>query len=220
MPARKRDRVYRSVMATDQDGELEWVEIRRLHDPIAADIAARFLRDHHVPVRVHGGSTRALPAIGLTDIRLLVPEDDAARAVQVLEAMDLGSRSEHPFRGGRAPGSESEDEPYEAPVARRNGAFAFVLAFLVPVGAGHFYARHGAAGIILAAGIVGAFLASILGYAPLARAPLILIALDAVLSPFAVRRFNSGHVPGAGVQTLVALAAVACAILVALVAGA
>jgi hypothetical protein len=204
-------------MAGDVVDEGEWVEVRRLHDPIAGEIAASFLRDHQVPVRMHGGSTQALPSIGLTDIRILVPRKDVARAAQALEALDLGARDNSPFRSGSAP--ESDEESYESPTARRNGAFAFVLAWIVPVGAGHFYARHGAAGVILAAGIVGTFVGSMLGSAALLHAAVILIALDAVFSPLAVRRFNAGRVPAPGKQRLAALLAVVVAIGVALLLG-
>ncbi len=182
----------------------DWVEILRVHDRFEADITLRFLEDHGVPVRTGGGGSTALPMISLTDVRILVPREHAERAEQVLEAMREGRAEVHPFRN-------APPEPYDAPRATRKAPFAVMLALFVPVGGGHFYARHGAAGAILASGIVGGMLAALLGAHGLAFASGLLVLVDAGLSPFAVQRDNAGRTPSEGVQRAYALAAVTAA---------
>jgi hypothetical protein len=198
-------------LADEDDGN--WVELLRVHDAVEAEITARFLDDHGVSVRTFGGATSALPTIGLTDLRLLVPRAQVQAAEQALSAMRDGAGSLHPFRN-------APPEPYDAPTARRKGPFAFVLALLVPVGAGHFYARHGAAGALFAAGVAGAFVGSTMGARWLAYAIPVLVAIDAVTSPFAVRRVNASRVPNDGRQRVWALGAVALAYGVAFAVGA
>jgi hypothetical protein len=195
-----------------EQGDTEWVLALKSRDPVEAEMAERFLADHDVPVRVTGGATHALPAMGLNDVRILVRKADAARALEILRALDRGAPNSHPFRGGAAL------EPYEKPVERRKWPFAVVLAFCVPIGAGHFYARHGAAGTVLAAGIVGSAFAGVwLGMPELLHATVLIIAIDVLSCPFAVRRFNLGKIPEESAQRLAALAAVVVAIVVSFV---
>jgi hypothetical protein len=182
----------------------EWVELLRMHDRVQADITVRFLEDHGVRVQVSGGANSALPTLGLTDVRLLVHGEDVERAEQALEAMRGGRSDAHPFR-------DQPPEPYEAPVAKKKAPFAVMLALLVPVGGGHFYARHGAAGTILAAGIIGGFIASVLWVRGVAHTCWILVLLDAIFAPAAVRRANAGRVPSEARQRAWALAAVVLA---------
>jgi len=183
------------------DEEVDWVEILRVHDRFESDVTVGFLRDHGVPVQTSGGANTALPMMGLTDLRILVPRADVERAEQVLTAMKRGQPEGHPFR-------DAPPESYEAPVARRKGPFAIMLALLVPIGGGHFYARHGAAGTILAAGIIGGFVGTCLGVRALIYACAGLVVIDAVFAPLAVRRTNRGDTPNEGTQRAWALAAV------------
>jgi hypothetical protein len=190
----------------------EWVELLRVHDRFEADITVRFLEDHAVPVRTAGGGNTALPMISLTDVRILVRREDAERAEQVLSAMRGGRAEAHPFRN-------APPEPYEAPRAMRKAPFAGMLALLVPVGGGHFYARHGAAAAVLAGGIIGGVAAGVLGAPSLLRSSAFLVLLDAALSPLAVRRHNRGETPSDSKQRAYALAAVAAAYLAGALAG-
>jgi hypothetical protein len=194
-----------------REEEIDWVEIVRVHDQFEADVTAGFLRDHGVPVQTAGGGSTALPMMGLTDMRILVPRADLERAGQVLEAMKRGAAEAHPFR-------DAPPEPYEAPVAKRKSAFAMMLALLVPIGGGHFYARHGAAGTILAAGIIGGVVGARFGVPALVYASALLVVIDAVTSPLAVRRTNKGAPSSEGAQRRWALAAVAAAYVLALTA--
>jgi len=194
-----------------REEEIDWVEIVRVHDRFEADVTAGFLRDHGVPVQTAGGGSTALPMMGLTDLRILVPRADLERAGQVLEAMKRGAAEAHPFR-------DAPPEPYEAPVAKRKAAFAVMLALLVPIGGGHFYARHGAAGTILAAGIIGGVIGARFGVPALVYASALIVVIDAVTSPFAVRRTNKGAPSSEGSQRGWALAAVAAAYVLALTA--
>lgn len=191
--------------------EIDWVEIVRVHDRFEADVTAGFLRDHGVPVQTAGGGSTALPMMGLTDLRILVPRGDLERAGQVLEAMKRGAADAHPFR-------DVPPEPYEPPVATRKAAFAVMLALLVPIGGGHFYARHGAAGAIFAAGVFGGVLGARFGIPALIYASALLVVIDAVTSPFAVRRTNRGAPSSEAAQRGWAFAAVAFAYVLALTA--
>ena len=104
--------------------EVEWVELLRVYDRFEAEIIVGMLEDHDVPVRTYGGATTALPAIGLTDVRILVPRDEKDRAEQVLAAMRGGRADVHPFR-------DAPPEPYDAPVRRRLGPqFAWAMLAL------------------------------------------------------------------------------------------
>jgi len=171
-----------------------------------------FLADHGIPVQQHGGATSAIPTIGLTDLRIDVPEHMFAEAKEALVALREGKPDDHPFRGSKG----GKPEPYQAPVEVRKWPYALVLAFLVPIGGGHFYARHGAAGIILAAGCVGALAGALVGMPALLHAWLIIVVADAVLAPFAVRRFNAQAVPTDGTQRAFALGVLAAAFVVAI----
>ena len=91
----------------------------------------------------------------------------------------------------------------------RSAIGAAFLAVVVPIGGGHFYARHGAAGTILAAGIIGAALGMVFaGRGELARTWALLVAADMVGSFWAVRRFNAKRVPSESTQRRWALVAV------------
>lgn len=182
----------------------DWVELLRMHDRVQAEITVRFLEDHGVRVQISGGANTALPTLGLTDLRLLVASEDVDRAEQALEAMREGRADAHPFR-------DQPPEPYEAPVAKKKAPFAVMLALLVPVGGGHFYARHGAAGTILAAGVIGGFLASIGWTRSAIYTCWILVLIDAVFAPLAVRRANAGEVPSDARQRAWAIGAVVLA---------
>jgi hypothetical protein len=102
---------------------VDWVELLRVYDRFQADITVRFLEDHGVPVQTAGGANVALPMMGMTDVRILVPRTDLERAGQVLEAMRSDRADVHPFR-------DAPPEPYEAPVAKRKTPFATILALL------------------------------------------------------------------------------------------
>jgi hypothetical protein len=102
--------------------EVDWVELLRVYDRFEAEITVGMLEDHDVPVRTYGGATTALPAIGLTDVRILVPRADRDRAEQVLAAMRDGGADVDPFR-------DAPTEPYDAPIRRRLGPH-FVWAIL------------------------------------------------------------------------------------------
>ena len=58
-------------MSESLSDAMDWVELLRVHDRFQAEITVGMLEDHDVPVRTYGGATTALPAIGLTDVRIL-----------------------------------------------------------------------------------------------------------------------------------------------------
>jgi hypothetical protein len=180
------------------ESEDDWVEIRRFDDPLRADMVRNFLREHGVVVASRGdpGVTAVLNRFTtVVDIRLDVPRAQLEAAQEALAAMEA-AEVEHPFRGGRR---GKEDEPTE-PLPRKT-AFAIFLALLFPIGAGHFYARHGAAATILCAGIVGGVLGAFVGGRPeLLRIAGYIITADILLSHWAVKRHNEKRVPSESVQ--------------------
>jgi hypothetical protein len=188
--------------------ERDWVEVRRATTPVEADMVRNFLRDHGVPSAINGdsGGTRLVWQQTMMDIRIVVAPGDLENAREVLTAMTADT-AEHPFRGA-PPVAREDEEPY---VASRSMMAAPMLGVLVPIGAGHFYARHGAAGTILCAGVAGSFLGIMLGHLELAVTWGILVAVDVIGSVFAVRRFNAQRVPPENVQRTWAIAAVVVA---------
>ena len=105
--------------------EIDWVELLRVYDRFEAEVTVAMLEDHDVPVRTAGGATTALPTIGLTDVRILVPPSEVERATEVLAAMRGGRADVHPFR-------DPPEEPYDAPVRKRLGPqFAWAMVILV-----------------------------------------------------------------------------------------
>ena len=169
-----------------------------------------FLLDHDVRVAIRGNpqATRFAWSATTDNLRIVVPPSDLEKAKEALAAMSAGDA--HPFRGPvQAPDEEAVEEKFEKP---RSAVGAAMLAVFVPIGAGHFYARHGAAGQILCIGMIGSILASVLlGHAELFSAWGILILIDIVGSFFAVRRFNTKRVPSEGVQRQWAFGAVVLA---------
>ncbi|MDB4998526.1 MAG: hypothetical protein JWM74_5958 [Myxococcaceae bacterium] len=203
---------------SDEDGandEDQWVVLRRYDDPLEAQIAVDFLRHHDVRVSLQGnsGATSVLNRFDtVLDIRVIVPRSEADSAREVLDAMTVEVTNEQPFRGSSPPSQAIE--PMHRPRYRRA---AFVLALAVPIGGGHFYAQHNAGGIVLAGGIVGGFLGVLLRGPPtLLIASAILVVLDALLSPLAVRRYNEGRVPSDETQRKWALGAVVASYVVAI----
>ena len=193
---------------TDVEDEGDWVEVRRASTPVEADMVRDFLRDHGVRSAVNGdsGGTRLPWQHTIMDIRIVVSPGDLDEAREVLEAMVSNTR-EHPFRG--APPNARDERDEDAPLEKRRSAMAaMMLAWLVPIGSGHFYARHGAAGTLLCAGILGAFVGVLLGHPETAVAAGILVLVDGIGAYWAVKRHNEGRTPPEGVQRRWAIGAV------------
>jgi hypothetical protein len=198
------------MAAREDDGE-EWIEIRRYVDATAAEMTRDFLLEHDVAARLRGntGATSVLNRFTtVIDTRLDVKRGQIDLAREALHALEIGDSVEDPFRG-RRPIAPDEETPYVAP---KKASAAMMLGFILPIGAGHFYARHGAAGGILFAGILASILGTIVAARPeLAIAWTVIVVADIVLSPAAVRRFNEGKVPAEGTQRAVALGVLAVA---------
>lgn len=192
------------------DEEDDWVEVRRFTDSIGADMIRDFLHEHDVRVAIRGNpqATRMTWSATTDVIRIVVARADLEKANEALAAMTAGDA--HPFRG--ASPIDDEDDKGETFVKPRSALGAAVLSLLVPIGAGHFYARHGAAGTVLCAGIVGSVLGIWFGGRyDLARAWGILVLIDMVGSIWAVRRFNQNRVPAERMQRGWAMVAVVLA---------
>jgi hypothetical protein len=192
----------------------EWIEIRRFGHAVEAEITRDFLRDHGVRVSMRGeaGGIVALTHLGaLGAIRLSVPRSDLDKAREALAAM-------------RAPADEAFDQPEptsyrthdgedDEPIARKQRPpwAAPALAIMFPIGGGHLYAQHLATGWVLAASTVCCFVLS--GHRPyLMRAAILIVVLDAIFSPRAVRETNARNTPPDATQLLRAAAMLTVAI--------
>ncbi len=191
--------------ASEASEEQDWIEIRRGESPVTTDMISDFLRDHDIRVLVRGNTKATrLPwqSEGNTVLRIAVHPGDVEKAREALEAFDAKAE---PSAGKE----EKEEEKY---VQKRSALGAAFLGIVLPIGAGHFYARHGAAGTILCAGMIGSVLGMWFGgHWELARAWGILVAIDIVAARWAVKRFNEGRVPPESTQRGWALAAVVLA---------
>jgi hypothetical protein len=198
----------------DPADEADWVEVRRFDDAIGATMIRDFLQDHGVRVALRGNplATRMTWSQTSDNLRIVVAPADLERAREALAAMSTGGDT-HPFRGASPP-ADDEPEPAAAFVKPRSGLGGAILALFMPIGAGHFYARHGAAGTVLGAGMVGAGLAGALLRQPfLYRAWALLWLVDIFGTFAAVRRFNAQRVPSESRQRRVAAGVVVLALL-------
>ena len=196
---------YARPMSGDDEGD--WIEVRRITDRIGAEMIRDFLEEHGVRVAIRGNpqATRMTWSQTSDLIRIVVAPGDVEKAHEALAAVTAGDA--HPFRGGAPP--DDEDERPERFVKPRSPLGAAFLAVIVPIGGGHFYARHSAFGTILACGIIGAVVGAVLtGRIELVRTWGLLVLVDAIGAVLAVRRFNEKRVPSDGVQRGWAIAAV------------
>jgi hypothetical protein len=209
-----------------------WVVVRHYDDGLAAHIALDFLRDHGVPVAVRGnsGTTAILNRFDTAlDVRLVVRPKHLAAALEALSALEspgnpIEARDEllPPFAGSGAD-APTGGHPYRDMIAAEPEArtryrrAAFALAFMLPIGSGHFYAGENVAGAVLAAAIAGcAATAVAMRDDRLLVAAMVVVVCDALLSPGAVVRANAGAPASPRAQALRAAACAAFAALVAL----
>jgi hypothetical protein len=169
--------------------------VRVLEDPPLARMTLDFLRHHDIRAETRGDSPEGVRQLYKTfDIRIVVPRAQAQDALDALEAMTSDATDATPFRGPLPPPELGEEAPAAA-IRNKRGLFAFVLAFLVPFGGGHFYAEHTAAGVVIAVAMLLFLIGSMLLRAPmLGTAMAFLIGFDALLSPWAVKRYRADAV--------------------------
>lgn len=199
---------------SDTEDDADWIEIRRFAAPTDTEMIRDFLHDHGIRVRVDGAintATRLPWTMAANDARIMVHPADFDHAKEVLLAMESGDAADQPFRGPEKKKEKKADEE-EKYVQKRSALGAAFLGLIVPIGAGHFYARHGAAGTILCAGIIGSVLGMWFGgHWELSRAWAILVGIDMVAARWAVKRFNEGRIPPEGTQRMWAAMAVVIA---------
>ncbi len=210
-------------MSADADEVVDWVTIARYDDALEAQIALDFLRDHGVAVALRGnsGATSILNRFDtVMDIRLVVERAHLEHAQEALAALTpsidqlepeppvSASASLSPYRDNRARADDLAHADDDAPRHRYRRA-AFALAFAVPIGGGHFYARHEYAGGVLALGTVAYVATGIVrGDVAFVFAAAIVVALDAVFAVGAVARHNRGATASPRAQVALATAVV------------
>lgn len=196
-----------------RDEQVEWVVLRTFDDPALARMTLDFLQDHDIPVQTRGDSPEGVRNLySPFDIRVVVPASRLEEAREALAAFTAEPTPETPFRGPLPPPELGPEDAPATALRKKRGPFAFALAFLVPIGGGHFYAQHNAAGLVLALAFVGFVIAAMQGYAVFGVAAVCVIALDALASALlAVRRCNEQRIPSPNVQRLTALGLVAVA---------
>ena len=213
--------------------EPEWVVLRRLHDPIEAEMAVEFLRQHDVPVAMQGSAVAGvLNGYGVVpDLRILVPRDVVDSAERALEAMaapaealldgeDDPSRAgdadedELPPRAALITASSPLDTYREVPSARaptnatrRTRAEVVRAAIFVP-GGGHFCVGARSAGAFFAMSVIGCVGVALITQAwALALAVPAILAADATLAMQIAQR--PSHARSAVRETLAAVLSVA-----------
>lgn len=203
--------------------DADWVVLRRYDDGLEAQIALDFLRANGVAVALQGnsGATSILNRFDtVMDIRLVVERADLEHAQEALAALTpsidqlepeppvSGNASLSPYRDNRARADDLAHADDDAPKQRYRRA-AFALAFAVPIGGGHFYARHEYTGGVLALGTVAYVATGIVrGDVAFVLAAAIIVALDAVFAVRAVARHNRGATSTPGAQVALATAIV------------
>ena len=195
----------------------EWVLLRRYDDGLNAQIALDFLRDHGVPVALRGnsGATAVLNRFDtVLDVRIVVRHEHLADALEALEALEspslpIESREElapvsgHPYRDTSERGHE---------ISPRYRRAAVALAFMLPIGSGHFYAGENVAGVVFAISIAACALSAVVARSDgPAVAAMFVVAFDALTCSFAVARHNAGMPASRARQALRAMACVAVA---------
>jgi len=199
----------------------EWIVVRHYDDGLTAQIALDFLRDHGVPVAIRGnsGATAILNRFdSAIDVRLVVRQKHLARALEALTALEspgtpIEAREElmpvsgHPYR----------DVQVEPERRQRYRRAAFALAFMLPIGSGHFYAGENVAGAVLAAAIAGCAATAVVMHADrMWIAAMFVVACDALTSLAAVARANAGAAASPRVQAVRATACAAFALVASL----
>ncbi len=179
----------------DEVDDTEWVVVRVFEDPPLARMTLDFLRHHDIRAETRGDSPEGVRQLYKTfDIRIVVPASQASEATEALAAMTSDATDQTPFRGPLPPPELHEEAPAAA-IRNKRGLFAVVLAFLVPFGGGHFYAEHTATGVVIALAMLVMLCSSMVLREPMfGTAMIFLIALDAAMSPLAVRRYREDAV--------------------------
>jgi hypothetical protein len=121
-----------------------FVIVHRSFDPVQAEMLADVLRDAEIAVRVIGTRSGASIGVGqvIMEVHLEVPEPLAGQATDVLESFLTGDGAALlREQGAMGEGDEGDDEPppRETPRTPLLGAG---VALLLPLGAGHLYARR------------------------------------------------------------------------------
>jgi hypothetical protein len=193
----------------------EWVLLRQFSNPAVARMTVDFLRDSGIRFELRGDTPDVVPSLYTPiDIRIVVPAEEFEAAREALDAFTAEPALETPFRSVIPP--EARDDGAPMPVAKKHGAFGFVLAFLGLVlpplgGAGHFYAHHNVTGLVLCVANVASVAALLLlpGF-PIALHVAIVLA-DALFAFSAVKRYTNEAIPSRGEQTVLGLGLVAVA---------
>jgi TM2 domain-containing membrane protein YozV len=195
-PEAERDRDFEEEeqdLAAEPDPHARFVTIRRVSSGFEADRVRALLEDAGIVATTQGAGHSALTG-GLMDpmldLRVQVPERDAERAIELLEALedpdepaveppdeDDELHGDGPFRSGAISETRSTRKPNVALAAA-----LIVPMFIGVFGAGHFYARRPGRGIALLATAWFAVAAAVVS----GRAELFLIApLVAIVDGFA-----------------------------------
>jgi hypothetical protein len=176
-------------MATGDD----LVFVATAPDPVMAAAMRGFLEGHGVFCHVQGenhSSILGARGVVLIDLRLLVPERDREKALELLEAFT----AETIVEDGEGDG-EDEEEPRSLGShglsARRNPRTAMVLALVPSFGFGHMYARAFFRGMfLLTTEVVGINLLPTRLWVGIAMIGLAILT-DALGAPARAREFNA-----------------------------
>lgn len=211
------------------DRDDEWVSLRTFDRQFDADLALSFLHEHSIEARLKGGvgSTASLQhlTIGFR-VELLVRASQRGEAEEALVALasaesEVASLHGEPTPdGGAGVYRDAPRGPHDSssrPPQRYKRAAA-LLAIAVPIGSGHFYARHNTAGVVHLLGTVLCIvLATALDRPWFGFAAVLVVLSDAFFGALAVDRYNEGRVPSPARQGAFAAVTVLLSMLTAMV---
>lgn len=195
-------------MPDPADPGLEFVELRTLHDPMAARLMVEILEEHEIPVSSVGLEHHSLYGIagGFVRIVLQVPVDRWEKADELVEAfLEAPPVAPEDYRhpaslppeplGPDEPQDDADESPL-APDRRALGALFYTFILGVFFGGGHAYARAVGPFLYLASTTLALFGAAMAGYAiVLLSLPFILL-LDVLGSLGRIREMREGRRTG------------------------
>jgi hypothetical protein len=193
---------------------VQFVTVYKCDDPLHGETLAQLLRDGGVNARLLGTRNAALIGVAphILSLRIEVPASDEERARELIDAFE----NAHPATP-RDPAMRDDPE-----TSKRSPVLAGGSAFILP-GGSHFYSHRPWTALMLALGIVVAFVAMAAGHdqestcAALAFAGL--IGCDLIGGQRAVRAWNRGERVAAGRQLLTGITLVVATAVVAVAVG-
>jgi hypothetical protein len=136
-----------------------FVIVHRSFDPVQAELLGDILRDAGLAARVIGTRSGAAIGVGqvIMELHIEVPTSQAGQATDFLEAYFATDGQQLLREAGELDEDDDDsDDEDAAPASPRRAVLAAGVALVMPLGAGHVYARRPwTAAVLAAAHVVG-----------------------------------------------------------------